>query len=92
VIEIAGSSSGVDYIPYEEAYEPGFEDIERRVPDISRIVELTGYSPSLTRCAKPSSAQETDDAKAFLPDGHRRKQRLPILALLSAALLLRSTV
>jgi nucleoside-diphosphate-sugar epimerase len=45
VIEIAGSSSGIDLIPYEEAYEPGFEDIERRVPDIARIVALTGYSP-----------------------------------------------
>ena len=45
VVEITGSSSGIDFIPYEEAYEPGFEDIERRVPDISRVVAFTGYSP-----------------------------------------------
>ncbi|MEP7365349.1 MAG: NAD-dependent epimerase/dehydratase family protein [Acidobacteriota bacterium] len=45
VIQMTGSSSGIDFIPYAEAYEPGFEDIERRVPDISRIVQFTGYSP-----------------------------------------------
>ncbi len=45
IIQLTGSASGIDMIPYEQAYEPGFEDIERRLPDISRIVALTGYSP-----------------------------------------------
>lgn len=47
IVTLTGSVSGIDYIPYEEAYEPGFEDIERRLPDISRIVELTGYAPQV---------------------------------------------
>ncbi len=39
------SSSPIVHIPYDEAYETGFEDMERRLPDISKVVELTGYKP-----------------------------------------------
>jgi UDP-glucose 4-epimerase len=45
VIELTGSSSGIVVIPYGEAYEPGFEDMERRLPDISRIGQVTGWAP-----------------------------------------------
>ncbi len=45
VIRLTGAQVGIDYIPYEKAYDPGFEDMERRVPDISRVVETTGYRP-----------------------------------------------
>jgi len=45
VIAITGSTSELEHIPYSEAYEEGFEDMERRVPDISKITSLTGYSP-----------------------------------------------
>ena len=45
VIAVTGANVGVDYVPYESVYEEGFEDMERRVPDISKIVALTGYSP-----------------------------------------------
>jgi UDP-glucose 4-epimerase len=45
VIEITGAPSGLAYIPYEQAYEEGFEDMERRVPDIARVRALTGYAP-----------------------------------------------
>lgn len=45
VIDVTGSSSSIDYISYEKAYEAGFEDMERRVPDITKIVSATGYSP-----------------------------------------------
>jgi UDP-glucose 4-epimerase len=48
VIRISGSSSGIRYVPYEEAYADGFEDMRRRVPDISRIGSLTGWSPKRT--------------------------------------------
>jgi UDP-glucose 4-epimerase len=48
VIALADSSSGITNIPYEEAYEEGFEDMERRIPDISRIGELLGWEPSKT--------------------------------------------
>ncbi len=47
VIEAVGSSSRVVHIPYGSAYEEGFEDMERRVPDISKIRALTGWEPTL---------------------------------------------
>jgi len=39
------SSSPIIHIPYEEAYEEGFEDMRKRVPDISKIENLIGYEP-----------------------------------------------
>ena len=44
---ITGSDSPITFIPYEQAYAPGFEDMQRRVPDISRIRALTGWEPRL---------------------------------------------
>jgi UDP-glucose 4-epimerase len=46
VIELTGSSSGIRMVPYGEAYEPGFEDMERRLPDIRKITRVTGWVPS----------------------------------------------
>ena len=40
------STSPVQFIPYEEAYEPGFEDMERRVPSLEKLVRLTGFRPT----------------------------------------------
>ena len=48
VIAGAGSSSEVELIPYEKAYEEGFEDMQRRVPDISKIGALVGWQPKRT--------------------------------------------
>ena len=45
VIELLESPSRTEMVPYEEAYAEGFEDMRRRVPDISRIRALTGWSP-----------------------------------------------
>lgn len=42
---IAGGYSPVELVPYDEAYEVGFEDMPRRVPDISKINRLVGYTP-----------------------------------------------
>ena len=47
VIAMTGSASRIVRIPYDEAYEDGFEDMERRVPDISKIRDLTGWNPRL---------------------------------------------
>ncbi len=47
IIEITSSRSKVIYIPYNEAYEEGFEDMERRVPDISKINDLIGFIPTV---------------------------------------------
>jgi UDP-glucose 4-epimerase len=48
VKEITGSNSDIVFIPYEQAYEEGFEDMPRRLPDISKIQSLIGYRPTLT--------------------------------------------
>lgn len=48
VKSMTGSSSEICYIPYDEAYEEGFEDMPQRVPDISKIRALVGYEPTRT--------------------------------------------
>ena len=47
MIELSGSQSPIEYIPYELAYEEGFEDMERRVPNTTRAHELVGFVPSV---------------------------------------------
>ena len=47
VIEITGSKSEIIKIPYLEAYPAGFEDMQRRVPDISKIKNVLGWSPEI---------------------------------------------
>jgi UDP-glucose 4-epimerase len=44
----SGSKSRIELIPYEKAYEEGFEDMQRRVPDLSKLRALTGYEPQVT--------------------------------------------
>jgi nucleoside-diphosphate-sugar epimerase len=46
VLELTGSPSSIRFLSYEEAYEPGFEDMERRLPHIGKIQELLGWRPS----------------------------------------------
>jgi UDP-glucose 4-epimerase len=43
-----GSSSAVTYTPYDQAYEPGFEDMMRRVPCLDKLERLTGFRPATT--------------------------------------------
>jgi len=45
VRERTGSSSEISYIPYDQAYEPGFEDMMRRVPCVDKLHSLTGFRP-----------------------------------------------
>jgi UDP-glucose 4-epimerase len=47
VIRIAGSPSSIEHLPYEEAYEEGYEDMPRRIPDISKIHALIGFQPTM---------------------------------------------
>ena len=47
VIEITNSSSRIEKIAYEDAYPDGFEDMQRRVPDISKIKSVLGWSPEI---------------------------------------------
>jgi UDP-glucose 4-epimerase len=44
---MTGSSSPIVFVPYEQAYEAGFEDMPRRVPDISKIQSLIGFRPTV---------------------------------------------
>jgi UDP-glucose 4-epimerase len=45
VIRITGSRSGIEYVPYERAYGQKFDDLPRRVPDLSRIRAAIGFQP-----------------------------------------------
>ena len=45
IIRQTGSSSEIKYVAYEDAYGPGFEDMERRVPNINLIKDLVGWTP-----------------------------------------------
>jgi len=47
VIEITGSKSTIEKIAYEKAYPQGFEDMQRRVPDISKIKQVLGWAPEI---------------------------------------------
>ena len=48
VKELTNSESEIVFVPYDEAYEEGFEDMPRRVPDITKINELVGFRPEMT--------------------------------------------
>ena len=47
VKKLAGSNSPIHYVPYDQAYEVGFEDMPRRVADITKIRKLVGFEPQV---------------------------------------------
>jgi nucleoside-diphosphate-sugar epimerase len=63
VRKLACSQSPIRFIPYDEAYEAGFEDMPRRVPDLTKIKALIGYEPS----------RALDDILVHVIDDFRRK-------------------
>jgi UDP-glucose 4-epimerase len=48
VRELVGSEAPISYVPYDKAYEEGFEDMQRRVPDISKIQAVLDWEPTRT--------------------------------------------
>jgi len=62
-----GSLSAIQFVPYDKAYEPGFEDMMRRVPCIDKLVSLTGFRP------QTSLAQIIDRVAAYF----RQKEGFP---------------
>ena len=46
VRDVCESDSALEEVPYRSAYGPGFEDMRRRVPDVTLLQRLTGYVPS----------------------------------------------
>ncbi|MEU7689326.1 GDP-mannose 4,6-dehydratase [Microbispora hainanensis] len=69
ITELAGSTSGVDLVPYADAYGPGFEDMARRVPDTTRLRELTGWTPR--RSLDDILLDTIAEARAELASPHR---------------------
>jgi UDP-glucose 4-epimerase len=47
VKERTSSSSPISFVPYDQAYEPGFEDMMRRVPSVEKLQALTGFRPQI---------------------------------------------
>jgi UDP-glucose 4-epimerase len=68
VLTITGGSSKITYIPYEEAYEAGYEDMMRRVPDISKVAGLIGFRPT----------RKLDDIIRDVVDDLRRQPVSPV--------------
>jgi len=48
VKERTESNSAVTFVPYDQAYEPGFEDMPRRVPSLAKLEKLTGFRPAIS--------------------------------------------
>ena len=44
---LTGSSSPIEFVPYDKAYEEGFEDTPRRVPELTKVRQLVGYEPKV---------------------------------------------
>lgn len=47
VKEQTGSDSPITFVPYDQAYEPGFEDMPRRIPSLDKLEHLTGFRPAI---------------------------------------------
>jgi UDP-glucose 4-epimerase len=65
-----GSQSPIKLIPYDQAYEAGFEDMPRRVPDISKIEKYVGYKPTLG--LDDILRKVIEEQRGLLAAGHRR--------------------
>jgi len=66
VIEVLGSRSTVEYLPYSQAYSAGFEDMRRRKPGIEKLARVTGFRPAtpLREIIRLASAASTPPGKA----------------------------
>ena len=76
VRKMAQSNSEIRVIPYDQAYQPGFEDMERRVPSVDKIIRLIGFTPRyklhdtikrMMEAWKEEAAFATVNAAAVLP-------------------------
>jgi UDP-glucose 4-epimerase len=72
-----GSTSAIEFIPYEQAYEPGFEDMMRRVPSVDKLHKLTGFRP------QTPLTQIIDRVTSFFQG--KKNQATPLAATGSAA-------
>lgn len=72
IADRTGNRSPVDLIPYDKAYDVGFEDMQRRVPDTTKVRDLTGWQPTRTlddilaeTIAEAEAEQARDAAEVF---------------------------
>ena len=75
IVDRAGSSSEITLIPYEQAYDSGFEDMQRRVPDTTKLRTLTGWHPTRTLddiLTETIAEAEAEREAAGLPVGASR--------------------
>jgi UDP-glucose 4-epimerase len=72
VLRLTGSWSRIVRIPYDEAYETGFEDMPRRVPDITRVNQLTGWFPNRSLVQILTSVIEHQLATSAMPPEPRQ--------------------
>ncbi len=70
VRRLTGSTSEIVLVPFEEAYEAGFEDMQRRLPDTTKLRKLIGYRPTLDL----SAILETIIAQQRAEQGHAVRQ------------------
>jgi UDP-glucose 4-epimerase len=63
VVELTGSSSEIMLVPYDVAYEEGFEDMQRRIPDTAKIRKRIGWQP--TRSLDEMLADVIDEHRAL---------------------------
>ncbi len=85
VRQLTGSKSEIVLVPFEEAYEAGFEDMQRRLPDTTKLRKLIGYRPTLDLAA----ILETIIAQQRAEQGHAVRQGM--LAHLANGALTRAT-
>jgi len=79
VIRLAGSASTVQYVPYEEAYEEGYEDMPRRVPDTAKIRALIGFEPTMQLDQIIRSVVESMRQQPAPPQRHGTMGAAPIV-------------
>jgi len=75
---LSGGRSELRFVPYEEVYGPGFEDLRRRVPSVERLESATGFRPRIAletaiedALAHARGALEAEGVSALDPSGSR---------------------
>ena len=73
--QMTGSSSRIVMVPYEEAYERGFEDMMRRLPDLTKAFRTIGYRPSfnLDRILQDTIKYHIGDLADVMNQEHQKK-------------------
>ncbi len=76
----AKSGSPIEFIPYDQAYEPGFEDMPRRVPCLDKLVQLTGFRPATPLTKIINRVIEHEEAKRTAAKSHSPEEVREIAA------------